>query len=218
MNTSLIILYFFELLPLIAGIIYWQTVKNSHFKWFVIYLAYIFVADMGGGLMMMARIRNEWYYDYFVVPVEFLFYFWLFHREFYQKESKRLPVIFTGIYLLSLFTDAIYFSKHRFPFYSVSYSIGNLLLLILILVFFIQLINSDAVLTYKRNRMFWIATGLLIFFLGSFPYYGLKNTFAYNYPKMDAIYNRVAMMLDCIMYFMFTFSFIWGKLNSRSSL
>ena len=204
-------------MPVIAGLFYWGKVKNNYFKWFVIYLLYIVVADFAGALIRMANMLNFWYYDYFVIPVEFLFLFWLFHKTFHFKENKRLPVICAGVYIISFLVDGFYFSKHQFPFYSFSYSIGNLLLLILILVFFIQLINSDAILTYRRNMMFWICTGLLIYYLGSLPYYGLKNTFSHDYPKMDMIYDKVALVLDCLMYLMFTFSFIWGKPNLKSS-
>ena len=215
MRIPLLIFYCFELLPVITGFLYWKKVKNNYFKWVVIYLLYIFIADLAGAFLDMAHISNVAYYDYLVIPVEFLFLFWLFDKTFKHNPYKRLPLICAGIYLSGLLTDVVYFAKHRFPFYSFSYSIGNLLLLILILRFFILLINSDAVLTYRRNMMFWICAGLLIYYLGSLPYYGLRNTFVLKYHNLYAIYNYITLVLDCLMYLMFSFSFIWGKPNSR---
>lgn len=216
-SIPLIVLYSSEAIACIAGFIYWRKVKDSYFKWFAIYLLYIFIADLIGPFFYMFGINNDGYYDYFVIPVEMLFFFWLFHATFRHNQYKRLPLICVGVYLSSLFVDVLYFAKHQFPFYSFSYSIGNLLLLILILMYFIQLINSDAILAYRRNMMFWICVGLLIYFLGTFPYYGLRNTFVSKYHKIHIIYNYITLFLDCIMYLMFTFSFIWGKPNLRSS-
>jgi len=217
MNLSLVIFYCFEAMPVIAGLIYWKNVKNSYFKWFVAYLTYTVVADLSGITMVFLKIHNQVFYEYFVIPVEFLFFFWLFFKSLISAKHKRLPAICAGIYLSGLLIDAVYFARHHLHFYSFSYSIGNLLLLILILQFFIQLISSDELLKYRSNMMFWISTGLLVFYLGSCPYYGLTNTFIAKYYKVFVIYKNIVLALDCIMYLMFTFSFIWGKPNLRSS-
>ena len=61
-----IIFYCLEALSFIVGFIYWKKVKNSYYKWFVIYLLYIFFADFAGALIIKAGIPNEKYYDYYV--------------------------------------------------------------------------------------------------------------------------------------------------------
>ena len=217
MNPILIVFYCFELMPVLAGFYYWAKVKDNHFKWFVLYLLYIFLADLTGGIIDIYLFSNVKYYDYFVIPVEFIFFFWLFRAELKNGKNRRLPVICLGVYLAAFLVDVIYFSRHQFPFYSFSYSVGNLLLLILILFFFIELINSNAILSYRQNMMFWINVGLLIYFLGTLPYYGLRNTFVYKYHRLHIIYNYITLILGCIMYLTFTLSFIWGKPNSKSS-
>lgn len=217
MKIHLIVFYCFEALPFIVSLFYLTKIKGTYFKWFALYLTLIFFADITGALIKMAKIPNVHYYDYFVIPGEFIFYYWLFYKTFNTKKYSKLPLLCIIAYVISLFIDIIYFSKHQFPFYSFSYSVGNLLLLILILLFFIQLTSSDAVLTYRGDMMFWICVGLLIYFLGSFPYYGLRNTFAYKYRNINITYNYIVLILDCIMYLMFSLSFVWGKPNSRSS-
>lgn len=213
----LIIFYCLEALPFIVSVFYWKKIRNTHYKWFSLYLLYIIATDVFGKYLISHNIPNQHFYDYFVIPVEFLFFYWLLYRALKSGSSKRLPAIATGLYLLSFLVDVFYFAKHVYPFYSFSYSVGNLLLLVLILSFFIQMINSDAVLTYRSNMMFWISTGLLIFYLGSCPYYGLRNTFVEQYHRINIVYNNIVLLLDCIMYLMFTFSFVWGKPNLRSS-
>jgi hypothetical protein len=217
MNILLIIFYCFELLAFTASVFYWKKIRNTRYKWFTIYLGYIILADLTGNYITSRGLPNSPFFNYCVIPVEFLFFYWLLYKAAPPRGALKLHGVAAGVYLLSFIVDACYFSRRIYPFYSLSYSVGNLLLLILILSFFYQLINSDAVLTYRSNMMFWICAGLLVFYLGSCPYYGLRNTFAYTYISINILYSKIVLILDCFMYLLFTFSFIWGKPNLRSS-
>ncbi len=220
MSICLIILYCSEAIAALFGLLYFSKVKGTTFQWFSIYLVLIFLLDFIGNFIENSKVEqtyNVLYYNYLVIPVEFSFFFWLFYKISDTISNKRLSIILMGIYLVSLLIDFLYFSKHKFFFESISYSIGNLLLLILIISFFIELTNSEAILNYRQNRMFWIGIGLMIFYLGSLPYYGLRNTLAINYHKLNIIYTDVSDILDSIMYLMFALSFIWGRPNSQSS-
>lgn len=173
------------------------------------------MADITGALIKMQHIPNEHFYNRFVIPVEFLFFLWLFNKSLEAQSHRRLTVIFAILYLAAVFIDGFYISSHPLYFCSLSYSVGNLVLLASVLLFFIQLTNSDKVLQYSRNMMFWISAGLLIYYLGSFPYYALKNTFAHQHKHANVIYYYIALTLDCIMYTMFSIALIWG--NSKYS-
>jgi len=217
LSAPLAVLFAVEAAAAVTGIFFWRKVKNSHFKYFVIFLLYIFLSDFAGPIIDAFGVDNNGYYDFFVIPVEFLFYYWLFYKSFNGMAYKQLVWACSAAYIISVLVDILYFSKHNFFFYSFSYSIGNLLLLLLILLFFIQLTNSSGVLSYKRNMMFWICTGLLIYFLGSFPFYGLRNTFIAKYHHLHLVYSYVVFAFDYLMYLMFALSFIWGKPNLKSS-
>ncbi len=203
----------------LTGIVYLKKTKNTHWVFFVLYLTFIVAAEMLG---IYLRNTQQVYhsihlFNYCVIPVEFLFNFWLFYVSFRASKAQKLPVLLTVLYLASWLCDIFYFSKQRFFFYSFSYTIGNLLLLILILRFFNQLVTSNAIITFRSNMQFWVSLGLLIFYLGSFPFYGLLNTMGYYYPHLTNAYYRIVFGLNCLMYLMFTISFIWGKPNLKSS-
>jgi len=220
-SIPLLILFCLEAVACIVGFLNWRSIKGTYFKWFPVFLLYTFIADLLGPVLYFSgvKINNDSYYDHFVIPVEFNFFFWLFYMTFrrsQQQKNKRLPIVCVGVYLISLLVEALHFTKRIYPFYSFSYTIGNLLLLVLILSFFIQMLISNAILSFRSNMMFWVCTGLLIFYLGTCPYYGLRNTFVYRYPTINIIYTYIVLVLDCLMYLMFTFSFIWGKPNSKS--
>ena len=78
-------------------------------------------------------------------------------------------------------------------------------------MFCLDFLRSDQVLNYRNSRMFWISIGLLIFYLGSLPLYGVWNTLAKNYPAVFNTYWMVLINLNYLMYISFSISFIWGK-------
>lgn len=149
-----------------AGMISYKRLKGSHWIYFVWYLGFIVAAEAIGQYMRQRSmvVANLRLYNYLVIPIEFLFNFLLFWFAF-GEGKRKLPVVFTVIYLVSWLTDVLLLSRHRFFFYSFSYTIGNLLLLILILRFFLNLVTSNDILTFRENMQFWVSLGLLIFAL-----------------------------------------------------
>jgi hypothetical protein len=209
-----------EALACISGFLYWKKIKASYWKWFPVYLLFVVLSEFAGHYFRFHGMvqANKDFFDYFEIPVEFFFFFWVFYNSFENPKNKRLPIVCAGIYLVCWLTDVLYFSNHVYWFYSFSYTIGNLLLLILILRYFIQLVTSDAILTFKNNMLFWVGTGLLLYYLGTFPYYGLRNTMVNGYHDLFQKYSYIMFILNCLMYLSFSFSFIWGRPNTTSSL
>ncbi len=210
-------LYVMEALAAATAFIYMKKWKNTYWKWFPFYLAFIAVAEfLGANVPALKDIfkYNYYFYQCFEIPVEFLFFFWIFYQEFKSTKSKWMPALCIGVYMPCLLIDVFFFKNYRYAYFSFSYTIGNILLLILVLNFFIQLVNSDQVLKFRQNILFWVSVGLLVFYLGSCPYYGLYNLLVYNYYNTYYLYYTVFVtVLNCLMYFAFTLSFICGKPN-----
>lgn len=208
-----LVLNFFELLACIVGIACFKNVRNNYWKWFVVYLTVIVFAELlSEYLLMIKHLPNQWIYTWFVIPFEFLFFFWLYFQYFKNTSYRnQLFLLVTTGYLTCYIVDMVYLRKLQFAFSSFSYMAGSIFLLVLIIIFFIKLIRSNEILEYKKDMMFWVSVGLLIFFLGSLPFYGLWNTLRYNYPNGFNTYWIVQIGFDFIMYIFFALAFIWGK-------
>ena len=211
------ILYFFEIMACVIGLVYRKRLGDTVFKWFPVYLVFVVFSETLGRYVLQGSLRlerlNQEYFNYFEIPTEFIFFFWLF----YKSESfkfKSLPLICSGLYLLGWITDIIYFSKHEYSFYSFSYTLGNLLLLVVILRYFVSLVTSNHILSFWHDMLFWIGTGQLIYYLGTFPFYGLRNTLCDHYQSLYATYTIIMCILNSSMYLMFSLSFIWGRPNT----
>ena len=219
METLLIILRSAELMACIAGLVYWKKIRTSVFKWFFFYLCFIVVSECIGKFTQASAYEqiNLAYFNYFEIPTEFLFFFWLFYHTRAFERFKKLPLICAALYLVSWLTDMLYFSKMKFSFYSFSYTIGTLLLLVVVLRYFILLVTSNNILSFWKDMLFWICTGLLVYYLGTFPYYGLRNTLVDHYPGLYYTYSYIIYILNSLMYILFTFSFVWGKPSIKYS-
>ena len=198
-----------------TGFIYYKKFKGTYWVVFIGYLLFIVLCENAGAVINSYQLDeiNTVFYNYLVIPVEFMFFFWLFYRSLTGSRFIWLPIVCGGVYLASWLVDIIYVSRLHFFFTSMSYTIGNLLLLILILQFFAALVSSNSILVFKRNIMFWVSLGLLIFYLGSCPFYGLFNLLAYKHRYLYIAYCQVVFGLNYLMYIMFTISFIWGEPN-----
>ncbi|HNU89086.1 MAG TPA: hypothetical protein PKJ94_12370 [Ferruginibacter sp.] len=207
-------LNFFEALACITGFIYWKKIRNTYWKWFPVYLAIIFVTEITGEI---AGYRLQWFqfnrnlYTFFCIPFQFLFFCWLFWKYFEKSSYRNWALAGVLIYLLSLLTNIFFLASIRFSFFSFSYMMGNLILLVLTILFFSLFIKGNEILGYRSSRMFWVCLGLLIFYLMSLPLYGLWNTLAAKHPGLFDNYWIITMILNYLMYLLFTLSFIWGK-------
>ncbi|MEP7143569.1 MAG: hypothetical protein ABI707_11895 [Ferruginibacter sp.] len=207
------ILYSLELISCITGFIYWSKIKNSFWKWFPIYLAVIFVAEMTGNYLNYLKdyYLKRSFFNYFVLPLEFLFMYWLYYNYAAGKKRKQLVIFCTVIYLVSFVVDQLYFNDKKFFFDSFSYSIGNLVLLVAIISFFIQFSSGDEIINFKSSIIFWVSLGSLIFYLGTLPYFGLLWLLFKQYKDIYTVYSYLVFVCDWIMYSLFIVGFIWGK-------
>lgn len=207
-------LYAAEALAAVTGFLYWKKIRHSFWKWFPFYLLIIVAIEV---ITESAFHIYENYsfniaiHDYFSIPLQFLFFFWIFYMGSVGSSNKRWPLISAVLYGISWVAEVFLFENKRLWFMSFSYTVGNLLLLVCVISFFIAYVKSEKIITYRSDMIFWVSVGLLVFYLGSFPLYGMYNTLIDKFPDLFNQYWLIAMGLNCTMYILFTLSFVWGK-------
>ncbi len=205
------LLHLCEFIALVAGIIKFKSLKNSYWKWFVFYLAYIFVYEI---ISYIAKVEFKYkigaFQSYIHMPIEYLFLFWLFAVKSLQK--KVLFYWFSVLFFLSFVIDTR-LQQEDFTFKSLNTTIGNLLLLILVMLEFNKQIKSDAILYFKENKMFYINIGVTLFYVGNMPFFGWYMPIL-KYPEIWNDFYKYFMVSNCIMYLLFAASFVWGKVKS----
>lgn len=212
------VLIFFELMAFVTGLICWKKYASSYWQYFILFLGIIFFNELLSKYFLLVlgdKDLNSNFYIFYAIPVQFIFYYWLFGRYFSgngYRSYRYLPLIALIIYLLSFCADFVVFKdKVQYWFLSFSYTVGNLLLLILILLFLLRFSRSEEIVHYRNSNMFWVSVGLMIFFLGTFPYYGMLNLLTEKYKSVFKMYRYFSFILDYCMYLLFSLSLLWGK-------
>lgn len=207
-----LILFVLEWVAAFSGLLKWRYLSVKHWRLFVVYLFIVAVTESGAEIhyhFTKDAFINAAIYNVFLIPLQFIFFFWVFHREFKTGKQSYWPLACSLVYMSVWVSDYFFMGDKDLAFQSFSYTLGNILLLLLVIIFLARLMNGAGILTFYRERMFWICCGLILFYLGSLPFYGLWNTLANDYPSVFNQYWLVQMYLNYGMYLFFTIAFIW---------
>lgn len=214
MNPLLFVLYFFEMTACITGFIFWDKTKKTFWRVFPIFLLYIVLRET---IVQVFTINNNIhtiniFYNFLFTPVEFIFFYWLFYKNLEKTKFKQLPIACSFFYLTTFIIDL--FSHHFVQqnyFQYFSYTIGNLFLLTLAVCFFYIFIKGDTILKFKYNMFFWVCIGLLVYRIGSVPYWSFFGVLSDMYVNLLSTLKNVMLFGNIGMYVFFTIGFLLGK-------
>ncbi len=198
-----------QLLCALTALIKFNTFKESIWKWFAIYVIVIFLLELASRVALMPHpTLRKYYYDFFVIPFEFFFLYWLYCNSL---KNKKLLWLCSGIYALSFVPHFLLFEEPPLV-YSFSYVVGNLILLVLVCIEFFKQIQTDKIVFFNRNMMFYVNTGVILLYIGSLPFFTFYGLLLKE-PVLWNDYYVFFMMANNIMYLLFTAAFIWGRPN-----
>lgn len=204
-----IALYIAEAIAFVSALYSYKSKNNK----LIYYFGFIVFAEFIGRYFVnnkMLDYSKNWY-NYIVIPTEFFFWFWFLLQHFKEKNEKFFIKTGMAVLAISFIIEWLFFYDAKAVFISLSYTLGNLILLLFILMYFKNLIHSKRILTFDKELEFWICCGLLLFYLGTFPLFGLYNYFLANYPQELRTYYVIMLILNSLMYLLFSFGMLWTK-------
>ncbi|MCK8522518.1 hypothetical protein M0D21_13115 [Aquimarina sp. D1M17] len=93
-------------------------------------------------------------------------------------------------------------------FQSLPYIAAATFIVISISIYFVEILNTEKVLYVKKNLLFWISVGLLLYYIGNIPFRILRNY--YEYLTDATILVLLNIILAVIMNICFIIGFIWS--------
>lgn len=199
-----------EAIAALTAVVYYRKVKDSLYRFFAIYLIVILGCETLGMFIPYTAVPKHLFFNYFVIPLEFIFFFWLY--GYLSLKNKKLFYGFAAIYVLSFIPNELYFLKNKYIF-SFNYTFGCLLLMILVILEYYKQINSENILNFTKNRMFYINIGVTLFYIGTLPLWTFYLQLYWEHRYFWDLYINYFRISAIIMYFLFASSFIWGKQN-----
>lgn len=204
-------LFLMEGLAAFISILYYRRAKDHYWKYFSFYLVLIFFCESfgkwGGNFI---KYDKPLFFNYFVIPVEFLFFYWLYAAKSLKK--PKLFYIISTLYLLSFIPNEFFLPSTKIIF-SFNYTLGCLILMVLVIMEYYRQVNSSDILNFNKNKMFYINLGVTLFYIGTLPFWTFFSLLT-KYMELWNIYFNYFLISGIIMYILFSVSFIWGKQSS----
>ena len=147
-------------------------------------------------------------YNIFVAS-EYVFYAFIFYRSFKKKLLRKITLLLIpvsiGISLVNmLFIQGIY------AFNSYSSLLGSFFIVLFCCFFFYESIQPEKIdEQLSKQPMFWISSGLLIFYLGSVIIDALWEYLTSNALQNQGvkIYSTITHFLNVVLYSSFSIAF-----------
>ena len=199
---------YLELLALLTGILTFTRLRSLQSRAILLFLFVTVMVELSSlyittQVIMKNSTRIYNFYIYFLV-VFFMFYL---YRSFKGIGYKRAGLVFfwafTVFYLLN-----ILFWQQLDQFNYFSYLAGSVLLIILACLYLFELLEAadEGILA---NESFWVTSGILFFFTGTFVYflcwYFLVDQAA---DKNGQLFRVLIQVINVIFYLLLSISFI----------
>jgi hypothetical protein len=169
-------------------------------KVFLFFFLVIFVQEFLSDIFLVQRKNNLFLYHFFI-PIQLIIISWYFVIIIKKSHSFIVGVSIISA-MLSLFLS--FFYENLSQYFSFASVIKNLIVSILILIYFRKVLVQEVIAREDSNENIWICTGLLINSLGSFFIEGFMNYFM----KYDRDFATRLFYLDVTLYFIFYITFI----------
>lgn len=207
---------YFEFLALLCSLIFLKNIRHTPLHWFVPYLLLIVGIELAGRYIRTELHKpNAWLYN-FSIPVEYLFFtfiFYSFYKSHFDRNlAKGFLLLFTVYVIISLGIRGISI------FNGTVLIIGSFAMILFSLLYFVELYNRPGIIDLRREPVFWIAIGVLLFNAGEFSYDLLSKFFFKQIDISAAIFRSINKYLDLLLYLCISISFLWKRDTVTSNM
>lgn len=225
-----IITIFFEIIAALSGSYYFRKVKDNQLRIFVHYLWLTVIVEIVGNYsyLMLYDFDNEWFnaiknsvfrrntwlyniYSYLAIGFISIFYYNLM-----TNIKSKITVLSTmGVFsvfsiLYFTLTDAFFITALPYHFF-ISVSI----ICLYVLLYFLQLINSDKILDYYKLPSFYISITLLLWYLCVIPLFIFDGYFKSISSDFGRFRTLLLLFINICTYSSFAFAFLYPLYKSR---
>lgn len=166
-------------------------------------------------LLYRFHYSNTWLYNSFTL-VEFsaygYYYLLLIPEEKWRRFIRLFLVIFPIFWLITVF---FVFRLNTWNSYVII--VGGFFSVLFAILYYYRIIAAAEILPLRNLPEFWIATGMLIFYLGALPYFGTLNFLVKYHLQVAKSLSTVLVVLDTLMYLLFSYGFLCRTINTKRS-
>lgn len=203
------------LLAIIVGFITAKKSNPSYLKHFPLFLLIVFSVEISGLIVNLMGYQNVMIYNFSTV-FEISFYGYYF-SQIVKNNSKILTIKLQTLVLASICFINILFYQGIHNFYTYTYTLGSIYLVILGVVYFRQILTSNTNGNLLLLPSFWITVGIVFFYVSSFTITGAMNYISTLPVYLKKNLQSVYLNVNSVYYGTFIIAFL-STLKKKSFL
>jgi len=193
--------YFFicnYLMIIVFGLFNYYKFKESLLlKLFLYFLIYSFFTEIIGTYFgYYLRIKTNFIYNTWNIANS-LFYSFFFLSAIVNLKKRRLVIGLTVVYVILTFISILFFKNYINDILLNNVIIGSVLIVLVIMVYYAELLNNEAILNIKYLLIFWISTGVLLSNIILLPVWVFAEYFSYQGLFRGMIFTSNIIMSLC---------------------
>ncbi len=220
-----------ELLAAVVGLLFYKKYKSTAAKYFIYFLIYLTVCDficsytwyvhpkkVFGFLIGTVFEKNYWWSTLYWVIGAILFFSFYYYKILKNKTYKNI-VKYSGytFFVFSIVYIILNWDDYFIRFFPVIGILGAIIIFICAVLYFIETLLSDKILTFYRSLSFYISVAIFIWWLIITPltFYDIYFTYEVGSPNRDWNFIflkwEIYLFANIFMYLTYTFALIWCK-------
>lgn len=202
----------FQVFIAIIASIYYYKYKNSYLK-YILYLIWYATLNECFGLLYTKYINenNSVVFNIYQI-IEFSFYLFLYKNVINSATRKNIIKSFIVMYYVSIIVNCFY-ENFLTNYFSNNFIFGAFLIDIAIVIYLIEILNSDKIIYINKSLLFWISVANLIYYVPSIPF-NVVTKYYLNSPTIPYIY-LISYLLSFIVFIILTAAFIWSNKEQK---
>jgi hypothetical protein len=208
--------YYFIALSVVAGFIALRQKRLSRHLWlFPFFLVLTLVVEIAGWQLSEKAQNNADLYNFFSLAAS-TYYMSLIMEVVYSMKAKKVILWVMTLYVIISLINILFIQKIN-SFHTMTYSLGCFLIVVISMYYFYELLRVPRSIDLKREPAFWIVAGLLFFYICSLPILGVLN-YLFSIPGVSSRnLQQIIMILNVLLYSLFTIGFIC-RISFRKSM
>ncbi len=198
----------FEIIALLTALFQFQKLKQTNYKYFVIYLFFVVIYEIGSLYNWFSiNHRNLWIAN-LTMSFSFIFYSLLL-LKIIKKDSLQKKIKLSINLAISFSFINILFIQGFWNLNTITILLEYAILISTTCLYFYELLNCSEKLIVVKLPDFWLNTGLLFFCLAQFLFFTAFSYMAYKGSRdFNGLFYVISNVANAILYSCLTISFL----------
>jgi len=202
-------IYSLYILCFIVALIRFKRYHKTPFRFFPVILLMETTKEILAKSIVNVFDYNAFLYN-FTNTILFIYMLYLFYYYLNISAFKRSVYIFILVFgsgtVVNLFTENAIEDPLTF-----SYFLGGVLLILSVILYYIQLLDDNKVISVKHDLLLWLGTGQLLFYTGYIPIKLFRLSIVTESVNEAPILRIVHLILIILMYVCFLIGLLWMR-------